>query len=142
MSQTPIPISLRRQVAREAEYRCGYCLCSELLMGMPMELDHLLPESRGGRTARDNLWLACPQCNGYKAGRVRQRDPLTGRLVPLFNPRRDRWAAHFRWVNGGLTIEGKTSIGRASVAALRMNLRLRVTARAVWIAAGWHPPLG
>jgi hypothetical protein len=108
---------------------------------MPMELDHLIPESRGGRTVRSNLWLACPQCNGYKGGRVTARDPLTRKTVPLFNPRRDHWTEHFRWTHGGLQIEGISPIGRASVAALKMNLRIRVGAREVWIAAGRHPPL-
>ena len=83
----------------------------------------------------------CCFCNGYKAGRVRVRDPLTRKMVRLFNPRRDLWNDHFRWLNGGLRVDGTTPVGRATVAALKMNLRVRVAAREVWIAAGRHPSL-
>ena len=105
-----------------------------------MELDHLVPQSRGGRSERQNLWLACSQCNDFKSDRVRARDSETGRIVRLFNPRRDDWTEHFRWVDGGLIVEGLTPIGRATVAALKLNQRVRVIARRVWVAAGWHPP--
>jgi hypothetical protein len=140
VSQSPIPTATRHRVAREAGYRCGYCLCSELILGEPMEFDHLIPESRGGRTELQNLWLACSQCNDFKSDRVRARDPATGRVVRLFNPRRDVWADHFRWIDGGLIVEGTTPIGRATVMALKLNRRVRVLARRVWVAAGWHPP--
>jgi hypothetical protein len=140
VSRAHIPLALRRRVAREALYRCGYCLSSEAIVGEPMEFDHLIPESRGGRTERDNLWLACSQCNDSKSSRVRARDPLRGRVVPLFNPRRDVWNEHFRWVNAGLEVEGLTPVGRATVAALKLNLPIRVIARRAWVVAGWHPP--
>lgn len=140
MSKTHIPGALRRQVAREALYRCGYCLCSEAILGEPMEFDHIIPESRGGRTERENLWLVCSQCNDFKSDRVRARDPITKRVVRLFNPRRDNWDTHFSWADGGLLVEGITPIGRATVTALKLNQRIRVIARRVWVAAGWHPP--
>ena len=46
-----IPAALRKRVAAQAQYRCGYGLRSEALMGMPMTLDHILPEATGGPTA-------------------------------------------------------------------------------------------
>jgi len=61
-------------------------------------------------------------------------------MVRLFNPRHDDWNAHFRWIEGGLRIDGKTDIGRTTVLALQLNLRIRVIARRAWISAGWHPP--
>ena len=140
MSKAHIPLALRRRVAREALYRCGYCRSSEAILGEPMEYDHWVPESRGGRTEYENLWLACSQCNDFKSNRARARDPDTGRVVPLFNPRRDDWDAHFHWVDSGLRIEGRTPVGRATVVALKLNLAIRVIARRAWVIAGWHPP--
>jgi HNH endonuclease len=139
VSQTPIPKALRRQVEWDARDRCGYCLCAAAF-GVPMEFDHLVPTGRGGRTIRTNLWLACSRCNKAKSDRVRGRDPVTRKIVPLFNPRRDRWIDHFRWGDGGLRIEGITPIGRATERALGLNLLVHVTARRFWIAAGVHPP--
>ncbi|HPM79814.1 MAG TPA: hypothetical protein PLF81_03915 [Candidatus Anammoximicrobium sp.] len=43
MSRTRVPESLRPQVADEAQHGCGYCLMAERVVGMPMELDHLIP---------------------------------------------------------------------------------------------------
>lgn len=106
-----------------------------------MEVDHLLAEANGGRTVRGNLWLACTPCNKRKGNRRRVKDPVTGRLVRLFNPRRDAWNDHFRWAQGGLLIEGITPIGRAMVEALKLNLpATRIEARRRWISVGWHPP--
>jgi hypothetical protein len=41
-----IPVHVRQRVAEEARHRCGYCLRTEELMGMPMTLDHITPEAR------------------------------------------------------------------------------------------------
>jgi hypothetical protein len=39
-----------------------------------------------------------------------------------------------------LRIVGLTSVGRATVEALKMNNPYIVPARRLWIIAGWHPP--
>lgn len=140
MSKSPIPVALGRRIRREAGYRCGYCMALEAI-GVSMQFDHLKPTSRGGRTVRSNLWLACDLCNGFKSDHVRAVDPITKRRVRLFNPRRDEWKAHFLWADGGLRIAGRTPIGRATVAALKLNLASRILARRLWISAGWHPPM-
>lgn len=38
-----------------ARYRCGYCQTAEAIVGTPMEIDHIIPESLGGLTEEDNL---------------------------------------------------------------------------------------
>jgi hypothetical protein len=45
-----VPTALRERVARQAGYRCGYCLCSQELLGMPMSIEHVVPEAAGGST--------------------------------------------------------------------------------------------
>ena len=109
-------------------------------MGMPMEIEHLYPRSLGGATTEDNLWLACPLCNKYKGSRVGGEDPSSGSFVRLFNPRRQIWSDHFRWVEGGTRIAGRTAVGRMTVQLPRLNQETRVVARRAWCAAGWHPP--
>jgi hypothetical protein len=140
MRRRPIPPSVRERVAQAAHYRCGYCLTSQRVIGPLLEIDHLLPEARGGTSHESNLWLACPLCNGHKADRIDARDPSSGEIVPLFNPRRDRWADHFEWNEGGAVIRGKTSRGRGTVDALHLNDEALVAARRLWVLVGWHPP--
>ena len=87
MSTTRVPAALRARVTRQARHRCGYCLTAEQVVGSPMEIDHLVPEAQGGLTEEGNLWLACSACNTFKGDRTTVLDPLTGEIVPLFNPR-------------------------------------------------------
>lgn len=58
MTPAYVPAELRRQVRVDAGGRCGYCHTPEVLIGMPLEYEHLYPEALGGPTARENLWLA------------------------------------------------------------------------------------
>lgn len=90
MSQTYISTELRRRVAEEARHRCGYCLTREEIVGTPMEIDHIIPESLGGLTEQDNLWLACSLCNDYKGTRIAALDPISGEIIRLFDPRRQK----------------------------------------------------
>ena len=140
MSRTHIPKALRTLVAEDAAHRCGYCLSVEAVIGVPFEMDHLIPESLGGRTVRENLWLCCGPCNDRKGTRISAIDAQTGQRVRVFHPRRDEWLQHFRWTANGELIEGLTPIGRATVLALELNRPLLVTARRAWVRVGWHPP--
>ena len=140
MSETHIPKALRRRVSEQAKYRCGYCLTSEGIVGAPMEIDHIIPESLGGLTEEENLWLACSLCNDHKADRIAALDPETGEIVRLFNPRFQDWNEHFAWNESGERIIGLTSTGRTTVLALNLNRPSLVRSRQLWVIAGWHPP--
>lgn len=140
MSRDYIPKALRERVAVQAGHRCGYCRTSSLLAGSSFEIDHILPESLDGTMDEDNLWLACPLCNGHKSNRITAHDPLTGEEVRLFNPRRQEWSEHFAWSDAGDRIVGLTPTGRATVVALHLNRPILVNARRAWVSVGWHPP--
>ncbi len=140
MSLSYISRELRRRVARQGQYRCGYCLSSEKIVGMAMTMDHLIPESLGGRTEEENLWLACSMCNGHKGNRISARDPLTGEMAPFFNPRTQSWNHHFGWSDTGTHILGRTATGRVTVNALQLNRKALVEGRRSWVKVGWHPP--
>jgi hypothetical protein len=140
MSQQRISRTKRARVERDSQYRCGYCLTSQRIIGPFLEIDHIIPEARGGTSADENLILACPMCNSRKSDQVAAIDPITQEITPLFHPRRDVWSAHFEWAEDGAVIRGKTAIGRATVAALDMNHPDIVSTRRLWISVGWHPP--
>lgn len=140
MSQTYIPADLRRNIVETARYRCGYCLSAQDVMGIRLHIEHIIPLARGGQTIADNLWLACPLCNGFKGIQTEAVDPDTSLTVPLYNPRTQNWREHFAWSNDGTLIIGQTPVGRATVLALRFNNEYLVPARRRWVAAGWHPP--
>lgn len=132
---------IRQRVADAARHRCGYCQTQEAVVGMPFEIEHIIPEAAGGDSEETNLWLSCPSCNRHKGIQMRAFDAQTGQFVPLFNPRVQIWEEHFAWEQEGLYIVGLTPIGRATIQALRMNNPFVIYSRQVWIDWGWHPPM-
>ena len=140
MSNARIPLALRQRVVELFRYRCGYCLTSQRIIGPLLEIDHYIPESRGGSSEEDNLCLACPMCNNRKSDRVEAVDPESHAVVPLFNPCPQQWEEHFFWTEGGTVVQGLTAVGRATVVVLHMNHPDTVAARQLWVSAGWHPP--
>jgi HNH endonuclease len=106
-----------------------------------MHVEHIIPLVAGGTSEEENLWLACPLCNGYKSTRTHSLDPETGEEVTLFNPRRHVWIEHFQWSDNSVEIVGLTPCGRATVVALKLNNESLTCARRRWVLAGWHPPI-
>ena len=135
-----IPIALRRKIREQARFRCGFCLCSEVLIGMSMEFEHIHTLASGGDTTEKNLWLSCRRCNEAKGRQLKAVDPEASDIVALFNPREQRWEDHFRWNNDGTEIIGIISVGRATIFALKLNNPVIVVTRRLWVSAGWWPP--
>ena len=141
MKRPYISKTLKNRVAKEANNCCGYCRAPQHLMVVKLEIEHILPLSQGGTSNQDNLWLCCSTCNMYKGLKVAGNDPESNRLVPLFNPRLQNWAGHFKWSKDATEIIGITETGRATVEALKLNNELSVTTRRFWVLLGEFPPM-
>mmetsp|Transcript_35235 Transcript_35235/g.92755 ORF Transcript_35235/g.92755 Transcript_35235/m.92755 type:complete len:245 (-) Transcript_35235:20-754(-) len=63
-------------VLRRDEFTCGYC------GGEGRTIDHIVPRSRGGSNAWDNLVACCHRCNSRKANRLLSELSGTMRLTP------------------------------------------------------------
>lgn len=140
MSRAHISTSVRQRICAEARYRCGYCLAQQDIIGVQLHVEHIKPESAGGSSEPDNLWLACSECNLHKGAQTQLLDPQTGEVAPLFHPRLQRWDEHFRWSEDATEILGMTPTGRATVLALSLNQPFMLRARRRWAMVGWHPP--
>ena len=64
-----IPLNVRHEVFRNAENRCQQCGKSAA-DGVKLEVDHIMPVSRGGSDDISNLQLLCFECNRGKSDRV------------------------------------------------------------------------
>lgn len=135
-----ISSDLRARIREQAADRCGYCLSPQHLVLGPLEIEHIVPTASGGTNDEENLWLACRMCNSFKSTQTHAVDPATGRRSRLFNPRIEPWSRHFHWSDDATQIIGVTAIGRATVAALKLNHVIAVMVRQSWVVAGWHPP--
>lgn len=127
-----------RLVEARAGGRCEYCRMHPSLQGATFHLEHIAPESRGGPTEPDNLAWACLACNLRKSDRLDALDPESSTVVPLFNPRTQRWDDHFRW--DGRRLVGQTPVGRAAVHVLDLNHPRRQLIRQAEELFGLFPP--
>ena len=110
----------RHAVRARAKNSCEYCrLHQDDAPFLMHQIEHIVPRQHGGGDNLSNLALACYRCNKFKGPNLSARDPMTGRIVRLFNPRRQRWRDHF--VVRESLIVGRTAVGRATSHLLRMN---------------------
>lgn len=142
MTRRKISTTIQTQVRQRADFLCEYCHTNERWQYVPFTLDHIIPVAAGGTDTVDNLALACFHCNRRKATKQTALDPETGEVVSLFNPRQDKWTAHFKWSSNGLYILPQTSTGRATVAFLSLNRERIIHIRAADVEIGRHPPSG
>ena len=62
---------------------------------------------------------------------------MTNELVSVFNSRTDAWNEHFEW--HGPKLSGQTTIGRATIELLRINLQERIDHRHMLMETGLLP---
>ena len=127
------------QVAERAGHRCEYCRAPEAIFNFPFEVEHIVPPGHGGSQDDANLALSCRSCNLFKTDRLKMIDRLTGKTVPLFNPRSHLWEEHFRVDKRSAMLSGVSEIGRATVEQLQMNSVSQGTARKRWLQLTLYP---
>lgn len=130
--------SLQELVRRRAANRCEYFQISQVRDRLPFEIDHIIAETHEGSTVAGNVCLCCFACNRHKGPNIAGIDPKTRRIVPLFNPRRQKWSRHFLW--DGPVLTGLTARGRATIRVLKINWEHRVEFRRELIEEGSFPP--
>ena len=96
-----VPAEMKREVAERDGYQCAFVSatgrrCSER---SDLEVDHVVPIARGGRTTLDNLRLLCAAHNQYEAERVygeafmRAKRAAAGHVHDLVRERVPEYAA-------------------------------------------------
>ena len=133
-----VPAELVIEVAARAGNRCEYCRMHQALQGATFHIEHIRPQSLGGSDDLDNLAWACPSCNLLKGSRVGVVDERSGRLVPLFNPRNQRWKENFTW--RGRELIGLTETWIATAELLQLNSPRRLLIRDAEAGFGLFPP--
>lgn len=131
---------IRQQVAERAHSACEYCLSQEDYSPDTFSIEHILPRSRDGTSTLDNLAFSCQGCNNRKFTAVTAKDPISGVIVPLYNPRTDQWTTHFAWDETMTLMIGLTATGRATIERMQLNRYGVVNLRGLLIMIGKHPP--
>jgi len=67
LDSNPIPDSLYYRVLKESGGRCA--LCGATKKERPLQVDHIKPRSKGGKTVYENLQVLCSKCNQTKSNK-------------------------------------------------------------------------
>ena len=140
MPEKRISARLRRAIVERAQGCCEYCRSQAQFSMQSFSTEHVVPRSLGGKTALDNLALACQGCNNHKYTKTEGQDLVSGDSVLLYHPRKQRWSEHFVWNENFTLVIGITPTGRATVEELRLNREGIVNLRRVLYMMGEHPP--
>ena len=132
-----IDAATRAKVRRRADNRCEYCRSHQDDQDFfAFHVEHVIPKKHGGGDQIANLSFACADCNLSKGSNL--TGLLQGKIVPLFNPRRQQWYRHFRWA--GLRLVGITRTGKVTIFVLNMNSDIRLILRESLRLEGRFPP--
>jgi ATP adenylyltransferase len=63
----PVPDDLRYRALKESGGRCA--LCGATSKDTPLDVDHIIPRSRGGKNVPENLQVLCAKCNRTKGNK-------------------------------------------------------------------------
>ena len=138
MSQTYISAALRRQVFERAHGCCEYCRTAQEDRAIDFVIDHIIAEKHDGETVADNLCLSCYWCNSYNGSDLSSVDWAAGKqIVPLFNPREQKWNDHFELE--GVRLKPLTAPGRVTIFLLRLNTVERIEERELLISLNTYP---
>ena len=86
----------RRNVFLRDQFTCQYCAKS--LPEPQLNLDHVIPRQKGGRTTWENIVTSCVRCNTRKGNKL----PQEADMHPLHKPVAPRWKPLFGIRENGL----------------------------------------
>lgn len=79
----------RHNVFERDKYTCQYC--GRLFDAKELNLDHVVPRDKGGKTTWENVVCSCIRCNSKKANKL----PHEVNMFPMREPRAPRWRPFF-----------------------------------------------
>jgi 5-methylcytosine-specific restriction endonuclease McrA len=79
----------RRNVFLRDKFTCQYC--AKVLPETQLNLDHVTPRDKGGRTTWENIVTSCFRCNTRKANKM----PQEANMHPQSKPFAPRWRPLF-----------------------------------------------
>lgn len=75
----------RRNIYEHYKYTC--CYCGDVFKSSELNLDHILPRSKGGKTDWTNIVTSCIPCNTRKDNKT----PSEANMKLLIQPSKPRW---------------------------------------------------
>ena len=105
----------RRNVFLRDQFTCQYC--AKVLPEALLNLDHVLPRDKGGRTTWENIVTSCVRCNTRKANKFTHE----ANMHPLRKPVAPRWRPLFGLHENGLGDESWGHFLKSSRPEVRLS---------------------
>ena len=129
---------LRQQVAKNAKFKCEYCLVPEFFLATTFHIDHIRNVKHGGQTSLKNLAYACPQCNRNKGSDIASYAD-NEEITRFFNPQIDSWSDHFKILFNGEIIH-LSAVGEVTSRTFNFNQEDKMVLRKFLIEIDvYHP---
>ncbi|KAF0248286.1 MAG: hypothetical protein FD167_2310, partial [bacterium] len=123
---------LREYLSEKFQRKCAYCRKKDI----PLQIEHIVPRSRGGSNSVTNLTIACEKCNQKKASKTASEFGYPQVQAQASLPLKDaaavnttRWALYNRLKATGLPVE------TGSGGLTKFNRTLQGLPKAHWIDA-------
>jgi len=100
----------RSNLFRRDEHSCQYC--GDELPGSRLQIEHVVPRSKGGPTTWDNCVAACNACNSRKADKT----PSEARMKLRKKPTAPSWKAGVRTPQGAVMASWEPFLAKELVA--------------------------
>ncbi len=88
----------RQNVFQRDAFTCQYC--ARTFEVKKLNLDHVMPRDKGGKTTWENVVCSCVRCNTRKANKL----PAEVNMFPIREPRPPRWRPLFSAGDGRVKI--------------------------------------
>ncbi len=105
----------RRNVFLRDKFTCQYC--AKVLPETQLNLDHVTPRDKGGRTTWENIVTSCFRCNTRKANKL----PHEVNMHPRSKPLAPRWKPLFGLHENGLVDESWSHFIQSEQADARLS---------------------
>jgi len=105
----------RRNVFLRDKHTCQYC--AKVFRENELNLDHVMPRDKGGRTTWENIVTSCIRCNTRKANKL----PHEVNMHPLSQPSAPRWRPMFALHGGSRSDESWTHFIDPDRSAVRIS---------------------
>lgn len=86
-TRTPRKVT-KRELFRRDHHMCAYC--GHIFAEKKLEMEHIMPQSRGGPNSWDNLVTSCNGCNNFKRDRTPEEAGMKLLYTP-YEPNRAEW---------------------------------------------------
>lgn len=114
----------REYLLEKFNRKCAYCGKENV----PLEIEHIIPKSRGGTNRIDNLCIACHECNQSKSNMTAEEFGFPNIQNQVKKSLKDcalinatRWKVYEVLINTGLVVECGTG-GRTKMNRINLNL--------------------